>query len=152
MTPDGFDAIRQAFPKSKWAFDTNKGYQEAFTLLKPFSDEEAASAIKNMRSTLGRNSITAEELQQEIRRLRRRSEVKAEAERSAIDEGEVERDRKDILRLLVLATREEIAAGVAYARSVQAITAEPLPSDVTEWSNFTRGIVWAAMEKQGVFQ
>jgi hypothetical protein len=60
--------------------------------------------------------------------------------------------QQEIKRMLVLATREELAAGVAYARSVQAITAEPLPSDVTEWSNFTRGIVWAAMEKQGVFQ
>jgi len=35
---------------------------------------------------------------------------------------------------------------------VAALTGEALPSDVTEWKPYQRGIVWAAMDKQGVFR
>jgi hypothetical protein len=54
-------------------------------------------------------------------------------------------------RILLLATREEIAVGVAYARKIGALTAEPLPAKVEEWSEYARGVVWAAMDMKGVF-
>jgi hypothetical protein len=54
-------------------------------------------------------------------------------------------------RMLMLATREEIAVGVAYARKIGALTAEPLPGKVEEWSEYARGVVWAAMDMKGVF-
>ncbi len=53
--------------------------------------------------------------------------------------------------MLLLATREEIAVGVAYARKIGALTAEPLPGKVEEWSEYAVGVVWAAMDMKGVF-
>jgi hypothetical protein len=60
-------------------------------------------------------------------------------------------DRQRMKKDLLLATREEIAVGVSYARQVGALGGEPLPGKVEEWSTYSTGIVWAAMEKKGVF-
>ena len=152
MTPHGMQIILQAFTQTKWASDTSTRYQEAFTILMPYEDSEIEAACRSLKKTIVRAAIKPEEVQAEVRRLRRRSEIRAEAERDAIDEAEVERDRKSITQALVLATREEIAAGVSHCRSVAALTGEALPSDVTEWTPYQRGVVWAAMDKQGVFR
>jgi len=76
----------------------------------------------------------------------------AKARQDIPDTAAIGNDRANVLRMLVLATREEIAAGVSHCRSVAALTGEALPSDVTEWKPYQRGIVWAAMDKQGVFR
>jgi len=66
-------------------------------------------------------------------------------------ERDIHEERQRILEELQAQSREAIADGVAHARACQGIGAEPLPSDVAQWTDFTRGIVWAAMQKQGVF-
>ncbi len=60
-------------------------------------------------------------------------------------------DRQRMKKDLLLATREEIAVGVSYARQVGALGGEPLPGKVEEWSAYSTGIVWAAMETKGIF-
>ena len=152
MTPHGMQIILQAFPQTKWASDTSAKYMEAFTILKPYEDSEIEGACRSLKASLTRSAIKVEEVQAEVRRLRRRSEIRAEAERDAIDEAEVDRDRKAVTQALVLATREEIAAGVAHCRRVAALTGEALPADVTEWTPYQRGMVWAAMDGHGVFR
>lgn len=75
----------------------------------------------------------------------------AKARQDIPEPGSIGRDKADIRRTMLLAPREDIAAGVAHARQVKAISPEPLPAQVDEWTDYARGIVYAAMERQGVF-
>jgi hypothetical protein len=104
-----------------------------------------------MRRTLSRSHVKPEELVGEIKRNKRREVVQAQAWKEGINPAEVDRGREDMKRMLMLATREEIAVGVAYARKIGALGGEPLPGKVEEWSAYSIGIVWAAMETKGVF-
>jgi hypothetical protein len=104
-----------------------------------------------MRRTLSRSHVKPEELVGEIKRNKRREVVQAQAWREGINPAEVDREREEMKRMLMLATREEIAVGVSYARQVGALGGEPLPGKVEEWSAYSTGIVWAAMETKGIF-
>ncbi len=119
--------------------------------LAPYNETDLTQAVKSLRRTLARAQCTVEEIVGEVRRLRRRNEIAAKADNEGINEEQVRRDREDMRRMLLLATREEIAVGVAYARKIGALTAEPLPAKVEEWSEYARGVVWAAMDMKGVF-
>jgi hypothetical protein len=152
MTPDGMTIIRDLFPMTKWAIDTSAKYQEAFSILQPYEDSEIEAACRSLKRSLARATIKPEEIQCEARRLRRRSDIRAKAENESINEAEVEADRKTVMTMLLLAAREDIAKGVAQCRRMTALTGEALPSDITQWTPYQRGVVWAAMDKQGVFR
>jgi hypothetical protein len=47
----------------------------------------------------------------------------------------------------MLAPREVVAQAVAYCRKAGAIESKPLSGDVTQWSAFTIGMVYAAIER-----
>jgi len=143
--------ILEHFAGSTWAKPDSKRHDEAAKVLEEFSHEEIAAACKSMRRTLSRSHVKPEELVGEIRRNKRREVVQAQAWREGINPAEVDRDRTDSRRMLLLATREEIAVGVAYARKIGALTSEPLPGKVEEWSEYAVGVVWAAMDMKGVF-
>jgi hypothetical protein len=143
--------IIEWFAGSTWANPDSKKHAEAAKVLEEFTHEEIAAACKSMRRTLSRSSVKPEELAGEIKRNKRRDAIQAQAWKEGINPTEVERDRADSRRMLLLATREEIAVGVAYARKIGALTAEPLPAKVEEWSEYARGVVWAAMDMKGVF-
>lgn len=151
MTHPKMLAVLETFPTTPWAKETSKKYAESLGSLSTFNDVEVADALKSLRRTLFRSHLTTDEIVAEIRRLRRRSDLVAKAEADSLNEAEVQKEREDIRRLLLLASREDIAAGVAHARQVKAISPEPLPAQVDEWTDYARGIVYAAMEREGVF-
>ena len=151
MRPETAATIAEYFPGSKWASPDSSRHAHAAKVLEAFSHEDIVQACKSLRANLSRTHCTAEELAGEIKRNKRRDAIQAQAWREGINPAEVERDRKDMKRMLLLATREEIAVGVKYARQVGALGGEPLPGNVEEWSAYSTGIVWAAMDKQGVF-
>jgi hypothetical protein len=150
MTPAA-QIVIEHFPSSTWAKPSSKKYEESMAALAPYNETDLTQAVKSLRRTLARAQCTVEEIVGEVRRLRRRNEIAAKADNEGINEEQVRRDREDMKRILLLATREEIAVGVAYARKIGALTAEPLPAKVEEWSEYARGVVWAAMDMKGVF-
>jgi hypothetical protein len=152
MRPETMQQIAVYFPGSKWTSEESKKYQESFRILEPLPDEDVLEGCKSMRATLTRTHCSAEELAGEIKRLQRRKAITLVARKDYVDERDVERDRTDIQRLLLLATREEVAKGVAYARRIGAISTSTLDADISKWTSRTRGIVWAAMEREGVFK
>jgi len=143
--------ILEYFGGSSWAKPDSKRHAEAAKVLEGFSHEDIVTACKSLRASLARTHCKAEELVGEIRRNKRREVVQAQAWREGINPAEVDREREDMKRMLMLATREEIAVGVSYARQVGSLGGEPLPGRVEEWSAYATGIVWAAMERKGVF-
>ena len=152
MTHPKMLAVLEAFPTTPWAKPTSKKYDEALGSLSTFNDVEVADALKSLRRTLFRSHLTTDEIVAEIRRLRRRSDLVAKAEADSLSEAEVRREREDIRRLLLLASREDIAAGVAEARQLGVLSPEPLDPRIEEWTEYARGIVYAAMERQGAFK
>jgi hypothetical protein len=152
MTPHGMSIIRDLFPMTKWAIDTSAKYRDAFSVLQVYEDSEIEAACRSLKRMIARGTIKPEEIQCEARRLRRIADIQARVATAEIDETEVEADRKSILSMLLLATREEIASAVAQCRRTTALTGEPLPSGVEAWTPYQRGVVWAAMDKQGVFR
>jgi hypothetical protein len=151
MRPETGATILEHFAGSTWAKPDSKRHDEAAKVLAEFTHEEIAAACKSMRRTLSRSHVKPEELVGEIKRNKRREVVQAQAWREGINPAEVDREREEMKRMLMLATREEIAVGVSYARQVGALGGEPLPGKVEEWSAYSNGIVWAAMETKGIF-
>ena len=151
MTHPKMLAVLEAFPTTPWAKETSKKYDEALGNLSTFNDVEVADALKSLRRTLFRSHLTTDEIIGEIRRLRRRSDLVQQAEKDQLNEDEVKRERADIARMLHLASRDEIADGVTHARQVGVLSPDPLPPKIEDWTDYARGIVWAAMEAKGVF-
>jgi hypothetical protein len=152
MTDTRMQAVLEIFPSTTWAKPTSKRYQDGLGTLSSFTDVEVVDALKSLRRNIIRAHVTADEIVGEIRRLRRRSELAAIPNRDYIDTHQVEAERADIRRLLLLASREDIAAGVAAARQLGVLSPEPLSPNVEAWTEYARGIVFAAMEKNGVFK
>lgn len=146
MTPHGMTIIRDLFPMTRWAIDTNAKYQEAFSLLQPYEDSEIEAACRSLKKSISRSAIKADEIQCEARRLRRRSDIQAKVQRDEIDEAEVEREAQKMRNTLLLAPREDITKAVARCRKCAALDGTPLPADVAAWSKFQIGIVHAALE------
>jgi hypothetical protein len=152
MSDIAMTAALEHFPSSGWAKPTSKKYAESLGALSSFTDTEVIDALKSLKRTVVRSNVTVDEIIGEIRRLRRRSDLVQQAAKDALDEDEVKRERADIARMLHLASRDEIAAGVAHARQVGVLSPDPLPPNIEDWTDYARGIVWAAMDQQGVFK
>ena len=56
-------------------------------------------------------------------------------------------ERDEMRKAIMLAPREVVAQAVAYCRKAGALESKPLSGDVTQWSAFTTGLVYAAIEK-----
>jgi hypothetical protein len=100
-----------------------------------------------MRLTLSRSSVKPEELAGEIRRNTKRAKVHSQAWKDGINPDEIERERKQARNAVILAPREVIAAAVARCRKVGALDGTPLSPKVEEWSAYTVGMVYAAIEE-----
>jgi hypothetical protein len=144
-------SIIEYFPGSSWAKPESKRHAEAGKVLAEQTHEDIVQACKTLRANLARTHCTAEEIVGEIKRNQRKAAIHARAWADGINPEEVERDLADMRRTLLLCSREELATGVAYARKVGALTGEPLKGKVEEWSAYQTGIVWAALDRKGVF-
>lgn len=147
MKPETMTEIATLFTGSKWTSDTNSKYSEAFATLQPYEDAEVVDATKALRASLARTHCTAAEIVGEIRRMRKRSTVQEKAQREYIDIHEVTVQRDEMRKAIMLAPREVVAQAVAYCRKAGAIESKPLSGDVTQWSAFTTGMVYAAIER-----
>lgn len=144
-------SIIEYFPGSSWAKPDSKRHAEAGKVLAEQTHEDIVQACKTLRASLSRTHCTAEEIVGEINRNQRKQAIRQQAEREGYNPAEVERDRADMRRMLLLCTREELAKGVAYARQIGALTGEPLKGKVEEWSAYQTSIVWAALDRKGMF-
>jgi hypothetical protein len=135
--------ILEYFGGSSWANTDSKKHAEAAKV----SHEDIVQACKTMRLTLSRSSVKPEELAAEIRRNTKRAKVHAQAWKDGINPDEIERERKQARNAVLLAPREIIAAAVARCRKVGALDGTPLSPKVEEWSAYTVGMVYAAIEE-----
>ena len=148
MTPQGMAHIREHFPSNKWANEESAKYQECFAALANCTDEEILEACKSLRASVARLHMKPEEIVGEVRRNRKRSAIVVVQKRDLLDEEEVLRDRKQMTNTLLLAPTQSIANSVAYLRRVGVLDAKPLSRDITQWSAFTIGMVYAAIEQE----
>lgn len=139
--------ILEHFGGSTWAKPDSKRHAEAAKVLDEFTHEDIVQACKTMRLTLSRSSVKPEELAGEIRRNNKRAKVHAQAWKDGINPDEIERERKQARNAVLLAPREVIAAAVAKCRKVGALDGTPLSPKVEEWSAYTVGMVYAAIEE-----
>jgi hypothetical protein len=139
--------ILEYFGGSSWAKPDSKRHAEAAKVLEGFSHEDIVTACKSLRASLARTHCKAEELVGEIRRNKRREVVQAQAWREGINPDDIERERKQARNAVLLAPREVIAAAVAKCRKIGALDATPLSPKVEEWSAYTVGMVYAAIEE-----
>ena len=139
--------ILEYFGGSSWANPDSKKHAEAAKVLDEFSHEDIVQACKTMRLTLSRSSVKPEELAGEIRRNTKRAKVHAQAWKDAINPYDIECERKFQRNAVLLAPREVIAAAVARCREVGALDGTPLSPKVEEWSAYTVGMVYAAIEE-----
>ena len=146
MRTETIESIRLAFPGTKWLNATNSKHIQASELLAEFSHEEIVAGCKKLKASLSRTHIDADELANEIRRIKSRATEQAKAWESGINPEEVRQQRESAREVILAAPREVIAAAVGRARSVGALDANPLPADRHRWSPFVIGIVLAAMQ------
>lgn len=151
MRAETVASIIEYFPGSAWAKPNSKRHAEAVMVLAEQTHEDILQACKTLRSSLARTHCTAEEIVGEIKRNQRKAAIHARAWSDGINPEEVERDLANMRRTLLLCNCEELAVGVAYARKIGALSGDPLKGKVEEWSAYQTSIVWAALDRTGVF-
>lgn len=140
--------IVEFFPGSKWASPDSARHADAAKVLESFTHEDIVQACKTLRANLSRTHCTAEELAGEIKRNQRKAVIHQRAMAEGINPAEVEQDRRKARNTLLLAPREVIAKAVAKCRKVGALDGNALSPKIEEWSAYTVGIVYAAIEQE----
>ena len=140
--------IAEYFPGSKWASPDSARHADAATALEAFTHEDIVQACKSLRANLSRTHCTAEELAGEVKRNQRKAVIHQRAMAEGINPQEVEQERRQARNALLLAPREVIAKAVARCRKIGMLDGAPLSPKVEEWSAYTVGIVYAAIEQE----
>ncbi|CAB4165144.1 hypothetical protein UFOVP824_34 [uncultured Caudovirales phage] len=152
MNPSILFQILERFPQSKWAMTSSAKHKEALKKLEEFGDDEIAEALDVMKRTLARTLITPDQLAAEIKMMRKRTRVNQKQLNDVIIETQVEQDRVEMRADLANTPEELIRAAVKFCRSVSALDIKPLSRNITEWSDYTVGMVWAAVQREKEMQ
>lgn len=141
-------SIIELFPGCSWARPDSKRHDEAGKVLDEQTHEDIVQACKTLRANLARNHCTAEEIVAEIKRNQRKAAIHARACLDGINPEEVERERKLAKNAVLLAPREVIAKAVERCRQIGVLDGTPLSPKIEEWSAYTVGMVYAAIEEE----
>ena len=152
MNPSILFQILERFPQSKWAMTSSAKHKEAMAKLEDFSDEELAAALDVMKRTLARTMVTPDQLAAEIKMMRKRTAVNQRAQEDAIIQEQVDQDRAAMRQELGQTDEALIRTAVKYCRSMGAVDMKPLSRNIAEWSDFTVGMVWAAVQREKEMQ
>jgi hypothetical protein len=148
VNPSILFQILERFPQSKWAMTGSAKHSESLKKLEEFGDDEIAEALDVMKRTLARTLITPDQLAAEIKMMRKRTRVNQKQLNDAVIESQVQQDRVEMRAELNATPEQVIRAAVKYCRSVSAVDLKPLSRNISEWSDFTVGMVWAAVQRE----
>lgn len=152
MNPSILFQILERFPQSKWAMTSSAKHKEAMAKLEEFGDEEIAAALDVMRRTIARGMITPDQLAGQMKSMRKSQFVAKRAQEDAIIQEQVDHDRAAMRQELGATDEALIRTAVKYCRSLGAVDAKPLSRNIAEWTDFTVGMVWAAVQRDKEMQ
>lgn len=145
MHTDTIGRIQHAFPSTKWIEPKSKKYQSSIAALDKYTDEDITEAITVLKRIVVRTTITVDEIETEIRRIKKSLSLHRMANKQGINTTEAVQGQDAMRAALIASDRAVIAAAVAKCRRAGVLSATPLPPDIREWTMYAVGMVGSAL-------